>query len=166
MEFKAADSPDRTPLPSPACTIRASWDADRLKLDLTVPLRAADKLSLGHEWGQDDGAEVCLESGNGPVFVLHGFLDGKCDSVTEADAPAAAAKRVGEGTTFSAQVEATRWTAHWAIRWDALGIVPRAGTTFYFNLGVRRSAVDEWVQWAGTTAQTWVVQQAGVLRLE
>jgi hypothetical protein len=168
--LRLAETPGRTPAASPPCVAKVAYDTRYLYVGLTVPLRPEDKLSRGEQWGRDDGAEVCVQgvSGGkpGPVFAIHGFLSGKHESVTEAGAPFEAARAVGEGTRYTVNVSGTRWAASWAIPWSALGVTPKRGATLAFNMAVRRAAADEWIQWAGTMAQTWKLEQAGAIVLQ
>ena len=153
---------------SPACTASVAYDAKYLYVALTVPLRPTDKIEAGESWGGADGAEVCLQSlalRNAPVYVIHGFTTGQHESVSDAGAKADLARQLGKATRYAARVSADRWTAEWAIPLAELGVAPAPGSRLRFNLGVRRMAANEWVMWAGTMAQTWVVENAGVLEL-
>ncbi|MEI6500563.1 MAG: right-handed parallel beta-helix repeat-containing protein, partial [Armatimonadota bacterium] len=167
-QFRIAEGPGREALPSPASSASVAYDANYLYLALTVPLRASDKLSTGNSWGSDDGTEVCMQSlaKGAPIYVLHGFTAGQFESVSDAGVKADLAKKLATGTKYAAQATADAWTGEWAIPLNELGVAGQAGSKLRFNLGVRRQAANEWVMWAGTLAQTWVVENAGMLELK
>jgi len=168
-EFPVQETPARQVSPSPASRLKVAYDANYLYVGLRVPLRPTDTLRRGNAWGVDDGAEVCVQSlagkKPGPIYVVHGFLNGQFESVTDAGATAAQAQALAAGTRYAAVVGREQWSATWALPWSALGVKPVAGAKLAFNVGLRRSATNEWLQWAGSLAQTWVVSQAGTLEL-
>jgi len=137
---------------------------------LQVPAAVA-KLARGEVWGGSDGAELCFADASGrklgPIFVIHGYVTGKHESVTDAGAMAGQAKQAGQATRYTATVGADAWTCQWIVPLKAAGIgKPGKGTRLAFNLGVRRTASDEWLCWAGAMAANWHVESAGVLALE
>ncbi len=151
------------------CEARLAHDGTHLFVALTVPAKDVGALKLGTKWTVDDAGEVCFRdlSGNqpGPTFVLHGFAAGSHESATEAGASAAAAKALGEAVRFTASVGEGSWTGIWTIPLAAAGIQYRPGLELGFNLGVRRTETDEWIQWVGSGA-THSLGKAGILRLE
>ncbi len=169
-QFKLAETPGRTPVKSLPGAATMVHDAATLYVALTVPLPPDGKLSLGESWGQHDGAEVCLQAVSGrkagAIFVIHGFANGKYESVTDAGASVAQAKAVGDKTKYAAQAGAGQWTAEWAIPLAALGSAGKPGAQLRMNVGVNRTSTGEWLTWAGTMAQNWVVGQAGVIVLQ
>ena len=48
---------------------------------------------------------------------------------------------------------------------EAAGIRYKPGCKLGFNVGVRRTETDEWIQWRGSGA-TWRLAKAGLLALE
>ena len=168
-QMTLAEGSGREPLPSPPAKASVAHDGKYLYVAMTVPLRPTDKLTGGNSWGGDDGMEIdaqSLGSKNAPVYVLHGFTNGQFESVNEAGAKADAAKKLAAGTKYAANVTADQWTGEWAIPLADLGVAGKAGTKLRFNLGLRRQAANEWVMWAGTMAQTWVLERAGMLELK
>ena len=173
-QFKLAETPGRTPIKSLPAAAAMCHDAAMLYVSLTVPLPAGGKLSLGEGWGQHDGAEVCLQALQGdkpagPIYVVHGFASGKFESVSDAGATVKQAAALGDKTKYAAQAGADQWTAEWAVPLSALGSTTSpAGRalTFRFNLGLNRTSTSEWVAWAGTNAQNWVVANAGLIVLQ
>ncbi len=167
LALSVRETPDRNHIAGQACAAKVGHDGQQLYIELVVPATAA-KLRRGEHWGQDDGAEVCLQrldgKRGGPVFVLHGFLTGRCESVTDAGAAPAEAAAMGRAVQFTATVRADGWIGRWAVPLAALGAKP--GGQLAFNLGVRRTEADEWVCWAGALGQTWRVENAGVLLLQ
>jgi hypothetical protein len=169
--FSLAETPDRTPVKGLPASATMSHDAKLLYVSLAVPLPAGGKLSLGESWGQHDGAEVCLQAmrggkSAGPIYVIHGFAGGKCESVTDGGAAAAQAKALGEKTRYAARRADDHWTAEWAIPLAALGATATPGTQLRMNLGLNRTSTAEWLVWAGTNAQNWVVANAGLIVLQ
>jgi hypothetical protein len=170
LELKLAETPGRTPITGAPCTAWVGQRDGSLFVALQVPAAAAT-LNRGQTWGGSDGAELCFADASGrklgPTTVIHGYTTGTHDSATDAGALAAAAKRVGQATTYRAVIGADAWTALWIVPLKAAGIrKPGKGTRLAFNLGVRRTTGDEWICWAGAMAQNWHVESTGVLVLE
>jgi hypothetical protein len=178
-QFTLAETPGRTPIKSLPPSAVVTHDATMLYVALTVPLPPGGKLALGEVWGQHDGAEVCLQALQGdkpagPIYVIHSFATGKFDSATDAGATVKQARALGAVTRFAAQTAADRWTGEWAIPLASLGATTTGATaspagrapTFRFNLGLSRTSTTEWIVWAGTNAQNWVVGNAGLIVLQ
>ncbi|MBT7165590.1 MAG: right-handed parallel beta-helix repeat-containing protein, partial [Victivallales bacterium] len=150
-------------------TLRVCHDGANLRVAITVPVKDAAKLKLGATWTADDAAEVCFRDLSGPkpgpIFVVHGFAGGTHESVTEAGASPALAKAVEAATQFRARIEAGSWAGEWQIPLQAPGIVYRPGLKLGFNVGVRRTEADEWLQWVGSGA-THSLAKAGILVLQ
>ena len=158
-------APGRHKITGKPCELTVAYTGERLQVMARVPLKEPGRLSKTNRWGKDDGAEVCIRVGK-TTFVLHGFPNGKHESVSEAGAPAAAAKALGAATTFKAVTSTGHWTAAWFIPWKALGIEPKPGLTLPFNAGVYRRETREWIQWAGTKGATWRLDEAGRLTVK
>jgi hypothetical protein len=47
----------------------------------------------------------------------------------------------------------------------ALGVDPAKHSRLQFNLSVRKTADDLWVEWQSTLGCTWEVERAGVIEL-
>lgn len=169
-ETRLSQNPNREMLGTAPCLVKACHDGQTLYIAVTVPVKDAGKLKRGGRWTQDDGAEVCLASVTGdrlgPVFVLHGFADGKSESVTEAGAPAPLAKALGQTVRYAASVGDGQWTGEWAIPFATVGVTAVPGVKVAFNAGVRRTESDEWVIWIGALGETWRLENAGLLILE
>ena len=160
-------SPSREILETPPCIVRACHDGNTLYVAVTIPVKDVAKLKLGGKWEAHDAAEVCFaEAKDSSIFVLHGFADGKCESVTEAGAPQPQAKALGDAVRFAAVVGDKQWTGEWAIPLAVAGINVKPGMRLAFNAGVRRTETDEWVIWIGALGQTWRLANAGILILE
>lgn len=56
------------------------------------------------------------------------------------------------------------WRGEWAIPFAALGMKPDADVTLPFNLSVYNSEFGEWACWEGTLAETWRLEQGGLLQ--
>jgi hypothetical protein len=169
-QMKLAETPGRTPIKSLPGTCTVAHDGLYLYVAMTMPLPPGGKLSLGDSWGQHDGAEVCVQAfagkQSGPIYVIHGFANGEFESVTDAGATAKQAKALGERTKYAAQAGANQWTAEWAVPLALLGAKAAPGAQLRFNLGVNRTSTSEWIAWAGTNAQNWVVANAGLILLQ
>ncbi|MDX9978876.1 MAG: right-handed parallel beta-helix repeat-containing protein [Lentisphaeria bacterium] len=164
-----ASSTNGSPIRTAPCEARLAHDGTHLFVALTVPAKDVGALKLGSKWTQDDAGEVCFRDLSGaqpgPTFVLHGFAAGSHESVAEAGAPVATAKALGEAVRFTAAVDEGRWTGVWTIPLAAAGIQYQPGLELGFNLGVRRTEADEWIQWVGSGA-THSLDKAGIVRLE
>ena len=159
-------TPGGTPIAGPPCILRLGHDDTCLYIALTVPVSAAAKIAAGTNWGESDGAEVCFRSGPaGPTYVVQGFPNGTCVSVTTAGAPAESAAKLGGEVRFAARSGEREWTAEWAIPLAAVGIGLRPGLKLDFNLGLHRADTSEWIQWFGT-GSTWELDRAGAVTLE
>jgi hypothetical protein len=158
-----------TPIQTPPCRLRVCHDRKNLYVAITVPVKDVDALRTGTKWGDDDAAEVCFQDRSaeepGPIFVIHGFAEGRHESVVEAGASAEAAATVGDAVTFAARRRPESWTGEWCIPLKAADIAYKPGLKLGFNVGVRRTEADEWIQWCGSGA-TWRLSRAGVLVLE
>ena len=157
------------PIHTAACELRVCHDGGHLYVAVTVTVKDAATLKLGSTWVVDDAAEVCFQdragAASGPVFVVHGFAAGTHESVTEAGASATAAKALGAAVRFAARIGTEHWTGEWTIPLKAAGIAYKPGSRLGFNVGVRRTETDEWIQWCGSGA-TWRLTEAGLLVLE
>ncbi len=155
---------------SPASQAWLAWDDEALYVGVDNAVNPKFPLRPGNRWGQDDAVEVALRNPaagkEAPVLVLRGYPSGHFESSDEAGAPAAAVQRAGQGTAYKAQVvDAKRWTAEWRIPFAALGIDPARHIRLQFNLSVRKTADDLWVEWQSTRGCTWEVERAGVIEL-
>ena len=168
--IELTESPARHPIPGPPSYAKVCYDANNLYVAVIVVVKETAKLRLGDQWGKHDGAEVCVQdiAGDKPgaIFVLHGFANGRCESVTDAGAPAAKAKALGVATRYAARAGDKCWTAEWAIPLGVVGPRPGPGGKLAFNLGIWRSESEEWIAWVGTLRENWRLQQAGVLLFE
>ena len=127
-------------------------------------------IHLTNQWGQDDAVEIAVKNPaagkDAPILVLRGYPNGYFESSAEAGATDAQAKAALQGVQYAGKiVEARKWTAEWRIPWAALGIDLSKQTTFPFNLSVRKSANELWLQWQGTGGSTWQVDNAGLIEL-
>ncbi|MDX9981281.1 MAG: right-handed parallel beta-helix repeat-containing protein [Lentisphaeria bacterium] len=164
-----AETPGRAQVKDRPAALRVAYDDSCLYVAVRVFARGPLRLSEPPVWGQHDGLEVCLRVHGekpGPTFVLHGFPGGTFASVTDAGAPNAQAETLGQGTRFAARGNDDGWTAEWAIPFAALGVQSQPGLTFGFNTGVNRTETGDWIIWAGALSQTWLLDNAGTLRLE
>jgi hypothetical protein len=155
---------------TPASQAWVSWDDEALYVAFDNPVNPKFPIHPGNTWGQDDAVEIALAnlllSKNSPIIVLRGFPSGHMESSDEAGASAAVAKKAGEGVQYKAAVvDSKRWTAEWRIPWASLGIDPAKSTKLHFNLSVRKTADDQWIEWQGTGGSTWQVDNGGIIEL-
>lgn len=167
-------APSRQRASGPPAYVELAYDDQFLYVGLTVVAREPKNLRKGATWGEDDGAEVCIAGktpdGESATFVVRGYTGGAFQSVTDAGVAAEAAERLGGGVRFAAKVWAMRggggWSGEWAIPLDAMGLKPTPETKVAFNIGVFRSECIEWVCWEGTLAETWRLEQGGILQFK
>jgi len=159
------ETPGRNKAEGPECQAWVSHSGDVLHVKVLVRLHRPLVADSAPEWTQTDGAEVCFSypdnNAQHPTFVLHGFPNGAHESSTEAGAPAAIADTLRKAVRFTAKVEGTQWTGEWDIPLSAVDIEAPVGLELNFNIGIFRSEPGQWIQWAGTGSQTWLVERAG-----
>jgi hypothetical protein len=155
---------------SPPSAAWVAWDDAALYIAIDNAINPKFPIRPGNQWGQDDAVELAwcnpAAGKEAPILVLRGFPSGHFAGSEEAGASAAALQRALEGVQYKAQlVDAKRWTAEWRLPFAALGIDPAKPARLQFNLSVRKSADEVWVEWQGTAGSTWQVGNAGVLEL-
>lgn len=158
----------------PPAYAELSYDDQYLYVGLTVVVRDTKELRKGSTWKEDDGAEVCIAGktadGKPVTFVVRGYAGGSFQSVTDAGAPAQAAKHLGDGVRYAAKAWKMRsgggWRGEWAIPLNAMGLKPTPGSKIAFNIGVFRSECEEWACWEGTLAENWRLDEAGTLQFK
>jgi len=155
---------------SPPSLAWLAWDDQALYVAVDNAVNPKFPIRPGNQWGQDDAVELALRNPaagkDAPVLVLRGFPSGHFASSDEAGAPEAAVKRAAEGVQYRALlVDAKRWTAEWRVPFGALGVDAAKPVRLQFNLSVRKTADDLWVEWQSTGGCTWEVEKAGVLEL-
>jgi len=147
--------------------LRVAYDAGFLYVALVSTVSNPDQLPRqGGTWGQDDGAEICVQlvDGKQPVFVIQGFPSGASASVTDAGAPVAQATALGKATRYAARIQGSQWTGEWAIPWHELGTTAPP-KQLRFNVGLLKSAQKQWVAWVSTGAAPWNLDRAGKLMI-
>jgi hypothetical protein len=164
------ETPHAIPVEGQPCLAKVCHDDGNLYVLLTAPVSDPSKLVRSDDWGKGDCAEVCFQDVSGatpgPVFVIHGFLTGKCESVPLGGAPAEAAARLGAAARFTAKADDKGWTGEWTIPLAAAGITPRPGLKLAFNVAVHRTETGEWLCWVGTMGPAYKLDSAGYLALE
>lgn len=141
-----------------------AFDDEALYVGLWNELQQGAAASGGHQWGRDDGAEVCLQAGDGkgPIFVLQGFPDGHFQSTDHAGAPRAAVERIGQACSFAAATGDGYWTGEWRIPFSGADLDPKAVGKLRFNIGVRKTAGScPWIVWVGTGSSNFLLENAG-----
>ena len=147
-----------------------SYDDHFLYVAVSAGIYDIKNLREGAVWGKDDGAEIAIggktPDGEPVTFVVRGYPNGTVQSVTDAGAPAAAAKRLEAAVRFATTTWRHGWRGEWAISLDALGLKPTPGLKTPFNLVVFRAEDQIWRCWEGTFAETWRLDQAGTLQFK
>ena len=101
---------------------------------------------------------------NAPILVLRGFPSGHFESTDETGASADLVELAAKGVQYRArQVNDKSWVTEWRIPFASLGIAPAKHPKVQFNISVRKTADNQWVEWQGTGGNTWKVENAGVL---
>ncbi len=162
---------DRDPTRWPASGVpsyaEACYDERCLYVAVSAGQYQISRLRKGTTWGTDDGVEIAiggrLPDGRPTTFVLRGYAGGTFESITVAGAPAAAATRLGKAVRCTTSVWPHGWRSEWAIPLDALGIKPAPGLKVPFNVTAFRAEDGVWRCWEGTCAESWRVDQAGLL---
>jgi hypothetical protein len=163
------ETPGRTRADGPACQAWLAHARGALLVKVTANLTKPLSVETQPQWTKSDGVEICFaypdNNAQHPTFVLHGFPNGTCEGSTEAGAPQSAVDAVMKSVKYRATVGKNTWTAEWIIPLAAADIEAVPGLELDFNIGIFRRESKQWIQWAGTTSQTWRVQQAGRIRL-
>jgi hypothetical protein len=146
------------------------WDDRYLYVAVDNIVNPKFPIRPGNQWGQDDAVELALRNpaagSNAPILVLRGFPSGHFESSEEAGAPAAAVKQAARGVLHKATMkDARQWFSEWRVPWTSLGIDPAKHTRLQFNLSVRKTADEQWMEWQGTMGNTWQVENGGILEL-
>jgi hypothetical protein len=164
------ESPDRSQAEGLPARAWLAHGEGTLRVKIEVPLAKAPLRDGPGQWTKTDGVELCFADADNnaqhPTFILHGFPDGSHESSLEAGAPEAASAALARATSFQARIHEGGWTAEWTVPLAAAGIATAPGTELRFNIGIFRREARQWLQWAGTNGQTWLVDQAVVIRLE
>jgi len=147
----------------------AAYDDEALYIAIRNLVRDAKRLKSEGEWGEKDAVEIPFQdvSGDrpGPILNLYGFPDGHFEKAADTPVPPDAAKKLQQAVTYAAHIGAEEWSCEWRIPWAATGIDPRQVKRLWFNIGVRKTAADAWVVWAGTGTASYMLAQAGDLIL-
>jgi len=159
--------PNRDLLGTAPCRARLCHRDNTLYVAVTVPVKDANALKQGKQWGKDDGIELCFVDAKGAAptysFALHGFCGGASESVTDGKASEEAAAQLGSAAQYAAAVAGKTWTGEWAIPLNAADIQILPGLKLAFNLCVHRSESKEWVLWVGTNGAAWRLDNAGII---
>lgn len=154
---------------SPPSRAWLSWDDEAFYVAVENAVNPKFPILPGNTWGQDDAIELALRNPgagkNAPIIVLRGFPSGHFESSGEAGAPSAVVARASQGVVYKArQVDDKIWVAECSIPFSSLGLNPAALPELQFNLSVRKTADDQWVEWQGTAGSTWQVENAGIVK--
>ena len=147
------------------------YDAECLYVALKNQVSDSASLSTnGGTWGQDDGAEICIQDTSGtkpgPVFVVQGFPSGHCQSVDHAGAPLVAVRKLGKAVRYAASVSDGQWCGEWAIPFAALGVNPKRTDKLLFNIGVLKKSEGQWIAWVSTGGAPWRLEYGGQILLK
>ena len=149
-----------------------AYDDQHLYIAVNVVLFDIGKLSKGGEWGQDDGAEICIAGDKG-TFVVRGFAGGALASVADAGVSSEAAASIGRSVRYASKPYGktkgdwkSGWRGEWAIPFAALGLAPEPGKKIAFNLGLYRAEDNVWRCLEGTKAENWRLNEAVQLQFK
>jgi hypothetical protein len=164
------ETPMRETFEGAPATAKVFHDGKTLFVVITVPFKDGSNLSKGEGWGFDDAAEVCFcdeaSLQDGPVFIVHGFANGKHESTTDGGATDAAAEKLAKAVKFAAKIDKQSWTGEWAIPLEAAGLKYKPGMKLGFNLGAWRAEDAQWIIWRGAEGPTYELENGGKLTLE
>jgi hypothetical protein len=162
---------------SPALA-KFAYDDQHLYVAANVTMFGPAHVSTNAAWGKDDGVEICVAGqtadGKPATYVLRGFAGGALQSATDAGAPADAAERLAKETRFAVRptggpgggLFGKGWRGEWAIPLEALGLKPASGLKVGFNMAAFYSEFAEWHCWEGAGAESWRLEQAGLLQFK
>jgi len=105
---------------------------------------------------------------DGPILILHGYIDNTIRAATTGGMSAEEARRARDATAYAAHVHnPLRWTAEIQVPWDqipgvAAGALP---AELQFNVTCRRPTENLWIMWRPTGRKSYGVGPEGVLRI-
>jgi len=145
-------------------------DGAKLYIAIRNDVDPGKPLAMGAGWGKDDAVEAAIRAAmaekTAPIYVLRGYPNGRFESSTEAGAPADLARTAGKAVTYAAKViDPGHWSAEYCIPLAALGLEPKTGKKFAFNITARKTAGSQWIMWLGTGGYSWAVEKAGFVKL-
>ncbi|MCK5806296.1 MAG: right-handed parallel beta-helix repeat-containing protein, partial [Lentisphaeria bacterium] len=170
------ENPSRKPVSGQPAQAWLTHDGNALHVAVRIPFAGdARKLSATKgQWGQIDGAEICLrEIGTtvagkrAPVLVLQGYPSGAFAKVPHpgniVNREAVALARL---SSFAAITEDGAWSCEWTIPIAGMGLAYKPGIRMQFNIGVRRTRPDGWMALAGALGANYQLDNAAVIVLE
>ena len=168
------ETPSRTAIAGPAAEAWLMHDGAALHVAVRVPVGNAARLPRDGTWGGTDGIEVCLRLASAPgagrrhpTLILQGFPGGRHQGAANPDEPAVPETAALAGASrFAAAVGTDAWLGEWSIPFAALRLAYAPGTRVQFNIGVRRTAPDEWLALAGAMGQNYLLDNAATIVLE
>jgi len=164
-----AELPDQRRARGAPLLAKLCADKSHLYVGVTVVSMFPEDRKLGHTWGNDEGIELAVEGkrpdGQPVVYVLRGFADGQFQSLGAAGASEEEAAALRQASGYAAAVDQTVWRCEWRIPLSILRFTPGDKTQLPLNVTVYRSEDNQFVQWAGTLAETWSRQRGGRLIL-
>ena len=170
-EYQRLDrEPSRRSSSGAPVLVKFSWDNKFLYIGALMTMFDATNISLGDQWGKDDGVEISVggfTKTKPTTFVIRTFANGTVQSVTDAGTTAAAADRLRKGVRFVSKMmekPGKGWIGEWAIPLDAMGLKPKPDLKVAFNMCAFINEYDNWHCWEGTSGASWQVDQAGVVQ--
>lgn len=160
----------REPNGKQACTVRLAHDGKTLFVALTVPVPDKAFIRRGYKWGQNDGGEICFIDPKGAApassFVIHGFADGRSESITDGGVAAKLAGALGKALRYASSVGEKAWHGEWAIPLSEADVGVAPGKKLAFNFCVYRSETREWILWVGSKGPAHKLESGGEIILE
>ncbi|MDD4870038.1 MAG: right-handed parallel beta-helix repeat-containing protein [Kiritimatiellae bacterium] len=142
-------------------------DKTNLYIGVVTVSMFPEERKLGHEWGKDEGMEFSVEGkrtdGQPVTYVFRGFTDGKFDSLSVGGASETEAKTITEAMKYSAVVDKQVWRCEWCVPFEVLRFAPTNSAKLPMNVTVYRSENNQFIQWAGTSGETWDLKRGGRL---
>ncbi len=170
------EDPSRKPVGGEPARAWLMHDGDSLHVAVRVAVGddARRRTAATGDWGQIDGAEVCLrELGvtaagrRAPTLILQGFPNGTLLGATNPEEfSIREATALAQLSRFSASAGAGFWLGEWTIPIPAIGLAYAPGVRLQFNIGVRRTTPDDWLVLAGALGANYQLDNAAIIVLE
>ena len=167
------EDPSRRPVDGEPVQAWLMHDGESLHVAVRVHVAgdARRLAAVSGDWGQVDGAEVCLREVRGsadgkraPTLILQGFPSGELLGATHPDELASReAAALARLSRFAATVGDDSWIGEWAIPIRAIGVGYAPGLRLQFNIGVRRTRPSDWVALAGALGANYQLDNAAVI---
>lgn len=160
-----AQLPDQRAARGAPVTAKLCATDNDLYVAVNVVSMYPEERKTGTQWGVDEGVEFAVqgrrEDGSTVDYVLRGFTDGSFSSLPLAGATEVEANAFGQAVEYGASLDKTIWRCELRVPFAALRFIPADKAQLPLNITVYRSEDNQYLQWAGTSGETYDLQRGG-----